>query len=621
LNYAGDLDPMVKQALELRTKLESAPIVTVRDAEEKERLHQEAVRAIHAVEVMADLVVGAAWSTAGQPQKSQDTRLASVSVRVRQALDLSSEDRGLVLEQLASQGAAWLNEGRPIGVPIRRPLHWPLAFPEVFADTKDPGFDAMVGNPPYIGNKYWKERVGPEVQPFFADLLGSALGKPDIIVLFLWRMLMLIRRGGSIGCLATQSMTEVDSKKLVQRCVLKDAQIYRAVRARPWPGDAHVNVSELWVARGWSGPTVLDGVVVEGIGADLRESLGDEPSQLAECFAAFEGVHNARGLALVVPAEDPLSRVDPFRPYVSGDDLAQHDPRVPSRYVLDLTHVRDEGELADLPAPVRTFLFGVVRPTRTAAELESYKGLAQRWWTFWNTREDGFASSREHPSCIVVPAVSKYLLPFELPSQWVYTNKVVVICRTRDDVQVLLLSPAFDVWAGKYGGSMMETRVMKISSVLRTFPLPEKHVDPALGHEWQEAVLAAVEGLGNAPTDVLNLVHDRGCETEAIQKVRETYQRIHGEVVTAYGWTDLQIELRHHEVPNGVRYGTSDEERLELLRRLVSMNHERSAAEGPAKAGRRATGIPRRKKQVAKLAGDATVEPTLFGDNFQKEDR
>ena len=41
----------------------------------------------------------------------------------------------------------------PAGKDARRPLHWPLVFPEVFADADEPGFDAIIGNPPFLGGQ------------------------------------------------------------------------------------------------------------------------------------------------------------------------------------------------------------------------------------------------------------------------------------------------------------------------------------------------------------------------------------------------------------------------------------------------------------------------------------
>ena len=38
LSFAGDLEPLVKEALQLRKQIEAAPVITVRDVEEKSRL-------------------------------------------------------------------------------------------------------------------------------------------------------------------------------------------------------------------------------------------------------------------------------------------------------------------------------------------------------------------------------------------------------------------------------------------------------------------------------------------------------------------------------------------------------------------------------------------------------
>ena len=46
-----------------------------------------------------------------------------------------------------------LQDPRPAGTVEREPFHWPLVFPEIFADTTNPGFDAIIGNPPFLGGQ------------------------------------------------------------------------------------------------------------------------------------------------------------------------------------------------------------------------------------------------------------------------------------------------------------------------------------------------------------------------------------------------------------------------------------------------------------------------------------
>jgi hypothetical protein len=380
--------------------------------------------------------------------------------------------------------------------------------------------------------------------------------------------------------------------------VLASGTIYRATSSRPWPGAAAITICELWLRVGpWEGSAVLDEREVGGIGADLREAFGAEPVELAECLYAFEGVHNARGLAFVVEAEHPLANHQLFKPYVSGEDFTQRHPLMPPRCVLDLTGWT-EPDLQRLPAEVADYLHTVVRPTRTPAELASYKGLASRWWTFWNTRDEGFDVARRDPVCLAMASVAKYLLAIALPSAWVFTNKAVVVAKTRPDVHTLLLSSAFDVWAEKYGGSMDARRVMKVGPVIRTFPMPRSVADASLGDEWQRLALESLRHHGPGITDVFNSVHDPSVRTRSIEKLREVGARIHGAVLAAYGWADLATPFAFVEVEDGTRWGLSSANRLAILRRLLALNQERYTEEVAA-------GLHERKKKGSRRGAQA----------------
>src|SRR5438876_468310 len=107
--------------------------------------------------------------------------------------------------------------------------------------------------------------------PLYEKLYSRKLGKPDVIVLFIQRMKCLLNGTGTLGTLATQSITEVDSKRLFDAVVLDDASIFKAVSSRPWPGVANVYVSEIWLTRRpWRGQRMLDERLVSEIGAELR---------------------------------------------------------------------------------------------------------------------------------------------------------------------------------------------------------------------------------------------------------------------------------------------------------------------------------------------------------------
>ena len=73
---------------------------------------------------------------------------------------------------------------------------WPQAFPQVFAQG---GFDAIIGNPPYIRIQTMKEWAPVEVE-LYKDLYRSAAaGNYDIYVVFVEKALQLLNKTGRLG--------------------------------------------------------------------------------------------------------------------------------------------------------------------------------------------------------------------------------------------------------------------------------------------------------------------------------------------------------------------------------------------------------------------------------------
>jgi hypothetical protein len=616
-DYTGILQPLVKDALERRRRLADIRVITIRDAEDKARLTAEADEDLEALRAVADLVVGATLGTATQKPSALASQLQAAAALVAEVFGAGYGAASVrrTLAQIRSTAVEWMNAQRPGAAPLRRCMHWPLEFPEVFLDRPRPGFDAFLGNPPYIGNKYWKDRLGPELHRYFQGLVGGTLGKPDLIALFFWRMVSLTCTGGCVASLSTQSICEVDSKKLMERTTLELATIFRAARSRQWPGNAKVVISLLWLRVGdWDGQYVLDDHQVGRIGSDLREDTGlPVPMMLGGSPPAFEGVNNARGESLILSGDSDLVLSGEYgeyvKPYLSGEDLTNGDPRRPSRFVLDLTGL-SEAELSQLPDAIRGHLEDEVRPNRTPEQLTSYKGLEKRWWTFWNTREEGFRQARRTPTCVAIAAVAKYLVALELPSAWVYTNKVIVFPITRRDTHSVLASSAFDLWSRLHGGSLGAGRTMKIASVVRTFPLPLSESDGQHGSLHQRALYSACDARGQAITGVLNAVHDPDEHSTVITEVRETLAALNGSVLRAYGWGDLDARMHFRTTSEGVRYSLSEDVERAVVVRLHELNKERYEAE--VAAGLHAAAKKAAPKKKAALAPPGA--PTLFED-------
>lgn len=105
-----------------------------------------------------------------------------------------------------AQFVRWLEEADAIAGQ-RRFFHWELEFPEVFFDRKgksrgdDAGFDAVIGNPPYIR----QEALGA-VKPYLAASYEDVYhGTADIFVYFIGQGLGQMRKGGRLSYISSNS--------------------------------------------------------------------------------------------------------------------------------------------------------------------------------------------------------------------------------------------------------------------------------------------------------------------------------------------------------------------------------------------------------------------------------
>ncbi|HKV57729.1 MAG TPA: N-6 DNA methylase [Ktedonobacteraceae bacterium] len=75
---------------------------------------------------------------------------------------------------------------------------WESAFPQAFSND-DPGFDAVIGNPPYIRIQALKEWAPVEVEYYKKAYNAAGKGNYDIYVVFVERGLSLLNKHGQLG--------------------------------------------------------------------------------------------------------------------------------------------------------------------------------------------------------------------------------------------------------------------------------------------------------------------------------------------------------------------------------------------------------------------------------------
>ncbi len=119
--------------------------------------------------------------------------------------------------------------------PPLAPFHWPVEFPEVF-DRDNPGFDVVIGNPPFAGKNTIAERRRTGSSMRLKALHPGAHGNADLVAHFFRRAFGLLRNGGCFGLIATNTIRQGDTRESGLRPILSgDGTIIAARRRLTWP--------------------------------------------------------------------------------------------------------------------------------------------------------------------------------------------------------------------------------------------------------------------------------------------------------------------------------------------------------------------------------------------------
>jgi hypothetical protein len=107
---------------------------------------------------------------------------------------------------------------------MRRPLHWQPAFPGVWTqwESSDPpgGFDAVIGNPPYLRQEHIKA-----MKPALKALYESFDGVADLYVYFCEQGLRLLRKGGRLSFVITNKWIKAGYAERLREKLGQDAWV------------------------------------------------------------------------------------------------------------------------------------------------------------------------------------------------------------------------------------------------------------------------------------------------------------------------------------------------------------------------------------------------------------
>ncbi len=481
------------------------------------------------------------------------------------------------------------------------PFHWEVEFPEVFA-RENGGFDAIVGNPPFLGGNKISGSLGQSYLFWLQSKHADVDGNSDLVAYFFRVSFHLLRATGAAGLLATNTICQGDTRRASLGYVISNnGQIYRARKRYPWPGLASVIVSIVHFLRSANprlGELNLDGKRVKAISAFLLPNdIDDDPRPLAvNKGCCFRGVSvMGDGFIIDVVEAEKLIREEPrnkeiLLPYIGGRGVNSDSRSQFDRYVINFgaRTLEQAGRWSSLLRIVEQR----VKPERDKRSGNAI-ALRQRkyWWLFRSDTPVLRAALGTKSKCIVASEVGPHLsFAFQAVGQ-VFANTLNVFALDEWQAFAVLQSRIHELWARLLGSSMKDDLRYNLSDCFETFGFPDNWRDnctlekvAATYHAHRAALMV---GRNEGLTKTYNRFHDPTDTAEDIQRLRELHAAMDRAVLEAYGWRELTAraeptfldEVNEDDHTYQGRLFWPAEFRDEVLARLLALNTERHKEE------------------------------------------
>jgi hypothetical protein len=439
------------------------------------------------------------------------------------------------------------------------PFHWEIEFPEVFG-RENPGFDAIVGNPPFLGGTRISELAGMSYFQWLVQFFPPAEHLCDLVAYFLRRSFDVLRQPAAFGLIATNTIAQGDTREGGLTTILaQGGHIYSATRRLRWPGDAAVIVSVVHIAkRPDPGSCDLDGRPVSRISAFLHLGTHDtSPQRLKRC-PYFSMGSKIYGQGFLFADDDPgctplgiRDQILAAHPqwqerilqYIGGEDLNSDPAHSSKRYVIFLSDCNDEHELSKYP-DLKSIVAAKVRPERMKlGNNPNNVPLRKRWWAYQAHRPELYQRLSKKQRAICVSGVGQCLGFAMVSMPVIFAHTTIVFDIDSFSAFAAVQARTHDLWARCFSSSMKDDLRYTPSDCFETFPFPENfESDPALeatGKEYYEYRAALMVEHDEGLTKTYNRFHDPAESNEKILRLRELHAAMDRAVLDAYGWNDV----------------------------------------------------------------------------------
>jgi len=483
------------------------------------------------------------------------------------------------------------------------------------SEAEWPEVDVIVGNPPFIGDKKMRSKLGDKYTVAIRKCYAGRIpGGADFVTYWLEKARLQIHRGKAhqAGFVTTNSIRGGANRKVLEN-IVQTTHIFNAWSDEPWINEgAAVRVSLVCFGNTKITPR-LNGQAVLKIHTDLTaQSLENNSScdlttaqilktNLGIAFigtiknGAFDisGELARQWLKLPNPHNKPNSNV--LRPWANGMDITR---RPSDTWIIDFGINMNENDAALYEKPFQ-YLEEQVKKTienKIAEGKTNDKGTPylerqyKSWWLLLNPCPGMRDAMKNLTRYICTPRVAKYRIFVWRPISVLPDSRLCAVARDDDATFGILHSRLHEIWSlatcSWHGVGNDPTYNAK--SCFETFPFPEGFLDasypdkefPEIANqarqlnelrenwlnpaEWTKRELEIVSGYPDRI--IAKAGHERELKKRTLTNLynqmpawlKTAHQNLDQAVARAYGWKDYSAAVTDKEV----------------LRRLLALNQE-----------------------------------------------
>jgi SAM-dependent methyltransferase len=348
--------------------------------------------------------------------------------------------------------------------------------------TDWPEVDAIIGNPPFLGDRKIRGELGAEYLKRLQKTSGVD-GVVDLCCHWFRRAHDRLPVGARAGLVGTSGIRIGKAREAsLDYLVANGGTITNAVSSRLWPGEAALNVAMVnWVKGPTEGPhhLIMDEQVLPlaripthlQLHADLSETRPISRNNDGTAMGVIFGSDNFRVTGAKLPFAELRSQ-GVIRPIAAGTALLTGSLTTAPEYCVYLSGCQTEGHAAATGRAAFALLKETLLP-EVRSKGETYQGWVERWWQPWRPRHEYFRGLGTRKRIIACSNPQARPIFAFLSRDFIPSNTLQVFAFDDDYSFGILQSSLHWEWTKAKGGKV-RADIRYTNDVWTTFPWPQE---------------------------------------------------------------------------------------------------------------------------------------------------